>query len=105
MDRPVSQFDVLEQCYCVDDAPQDHYPDFKGVCQYCMIKKIFADTMRENKILREALEEALPLIKNCDDFGDIKDQCINALKSNKDRGEPRTENATDTRQTQTSGIK
>lgn len=50
-------FSVLEQCYCMEDAPQDHYPDANGICQYCVIKKLITDTMRENERLRDALKE------------------------------------------------
>ncbi|WP_020472401.1 hypothetical protein [Zavarzinella formosa] len=36
----ISRFSVLEQCYCMSDAPSDDYPEDKGVCQYCQIKAL-----------------------------------------------------------------
>lgn len=52
----MDEFTVLDQCYCMPNAPNDDYPDHKGVCQYCRIKALLGDTLRENERLRVALE-------------------------------------------------
>lgn len=39
MTQPIKLFSVLDQCYCMPDAPNDAYTDHKGVCQYCQIKE------------------------------------------------------------------
>lgn len=53
-------FSVLEQCYCMKDAPNDDYPVNKGICQYCQIKALMADTMRENERLKAIMRDKLP---------------------------------------------
>lgn len=59
----MSEFTVLDQCYCMKDAPIDEYPVNKGICQYCQIKKLLADTINENERLRKLIPA--PYAEHC----------------------------------------